>query len=424
MANENDNCSIDVGYACMALGVPDTTMRTCRLCGATPERLGPLIQQNLNALEAMIKYNADNGIRLLRISSELIPFGSHPDSSFEWQYDSKSRLSQIGQSIKDANLRVSMHPGQYTVLNSTNPDVVARAIDDLVYHERVLSALQTDCSHKIVLHIGGVSGNKIEALRRFRTHFSYLDDAVKRRLVIENDDRFFHIADVLETGRRLEIPIVFDNLHHQLNGCDSQSQYEWLRLCKDTWQAKDGRQKIHYSQQDEERRAGAHSKTIRVREFLDFCERLKGIDVMLEVKDKNLSAVKCALCLDDNGHISKLEKQWSLYKYLVLEKNPFGYAAIRELLKDKSAYPAIQFFEIIEASLRMADNKGFAVNAAQHVWRYFKKVCTAKEKALFEKLLKDYAAGYVAFKTIKTLLFRLSVKYKKAYLQNSYFFLI
>jgi UV DNA damage endonuclease len=184
-------------------------------------------------------------------------------------------------------------------------------------------------------------------------------------------------------------------------------------------------QKIHYSLQDEAKRAGAHSKTIRVREFIDFVQPLADnpINVMLEVKDKNLSAVKCALCLDTNGHIQKLEKQWSLYKYLVLEKNPAGYTAIRELLKDKSAYPAIKFFDIIEASLGMDENKGFAINAAQHVWGYFKKVCTAKEKAIFEKLLEDYGAGHVAFQRIKNFLFRLSTQYQMAYLLDSYFFI-
>ncbi len=366
MTTADDGRLINIGYACLALGIPNTAMKTCRLENATPERLETLTAGNLNALENLIRYNAHNGIRLFRISSDLVPFGSHPSKPFAWQDAFASRLSDIGRLIKASSMRVSMHPGQYTVLNSTNPVVVERAIDDLVYHERVLSSLQTDSASKIVLHIGGVFGNKKEALQRFCTHFAYLDDAVKRRLVIENDDRYFHVGDVLETAEKLKIPMVFDNLHHQINGYGAKNPYEWIDLCRTTWRSMDGTQKIHYAQQDETKRPGAHSKTIRVSAFLDFAQQLKDerIDIMLEVKDKNLSAVKCALCLEQNGCITTLEKQWRLYKYLVLEKNPSGYSAIRELLKDKSAYPAAAFFEIIDASLGMQENKGFAVNAA------------------------------------------------------------
>lgn len=423
MIIRNDMRSINVGYACLALGVNNTEMKTCRLQGASPERLEALTAHNLSALEIMIRYNAKNGIRLFRISSDLVPFGSHPSVSFDWQDGFASRLSEIGRLINQTSMRVSMHPGQYTVLNSTRADVIARAIDDLIYHERLLSALQTDSLHKIVLHIGGVSGSKRDALARFHTHFSYLDDAVKSRLVLENDDRYFNIADVLETGQALGIPVVFDNLHHTINGCGTASPYEWIRLCGDTWHECDGRQKIHYSEQDDTKRAGAHSKTVHVCAFLEFAAPLSNLDIMLEVKDKNLSAVKCTLCLEGEGHIQEIEKQWRLYKYLVLEKNPPGYQEIRELLKEKSAYPAARFFAIIETSLSMQENKGFAVNAARHVWGYFKTVCTASEKAAFEQLIGGYSAGHFPLSRVKNMLLRLSEKYHIFYLLDSYYFL-
>ncbi len=73
---------------------------------------------------------------------------------------------------------------------------------------------------------------------------------------------------------------------------------DWINECKKTWKEKDGFQKIHYSQQDPLKRTGSHSNTIKIDEFLDFYESLgrKDIDIMLEVKDKNLSALKCINC--------------------------------------------------------------------------------------------------------------------------------
>lgn len=49
------------------------------------------------------------------------------------------------------------------------------------------------------------------------------------------------------------------------------------------------------------------------------------IDIMLEVKDKNLSAVKCINCTTENKRIRKLELEWSRYKYSILEKSPKVY---------------------------------------------------------------------------------------------------
>jgi UV DNA damage endonuclease len=103
---------------------------------------------------------------------------------------------------------------------------------------------------------------------------------------------------------------------------------------------KDGRQKVHYSQQARGKSAGSHSGSIAADEFLDFFASLEGDkpDIMLEVKDKNLSAVKCINCTAEQGSIGALELEWGRYKYAVLEKAPDDYRKIRELLK-KSAYP-------------------------------------------------------------------------------------
>jgi UV DNA damage endonuclease len=125
-----------------------------------------------------------------------------------------------------------------------------------------------------------------------------LDKRVKRRLVIENDDKIYNIREVLDIGKGLGIPVVFDNLHNAVNSCsESKDDKYWVSKCSSTWREEDGVQKIHYSQQDSQKKPGAHSASIEVGEFLSFCNSLgrDDIDIMLEVKDKNLSAVKCIL---------------------------------------------------------------------------------------------------------------------------------
>ncbi len=293
-----------IGYACQVIGVPNTGLKSCLMKNANESNLMGLIVHNLNALETIIDYNRSVGIRLFRISSDLIPFGSSPVNSLRWWELFAPRFCEIGKKITAAGIRISMHPGQYTVLNSPNEDVVRRADEDLVYHERVLSALGAGHESKIVLHVGGVYGDKAEAIRRFQEHYLTLCEPIKRRLVIENDDRNYTAAQVLQLGVDLGIPVVYDNLHNTVNPCSAEkSDADWIRLCGKTWGKADGPQKIHYAQQDILKRPGSHAATIRTDEWLNFVGTLENrdIDIMLEVKDKNLSALKCMQCLKNSG---------------------------------------------------------------------------------------------------------------------------
>lgn len=295
-----------IGYACLTIGVPNTSIKRCIMRNASEAKLLELISHNLDSLENIIDYNIDNNIRLFRISSDLIPFGSSHINKIPWWNLYKAKFFKIGNKIKAYGIRVSMHPGQYTVLNSPNEDVVRRAIDDLNYHSKVLDSLGVGIEHKIILHIGGVYNDKKSAISRFVTNFNNIDGSVKDRIVLENDDKSFDICDVLEIATVLGVPVVFDNLHNEINSCDRQkSDALIINECKKTWKEKDGIQKIHYSQQDLNKKIGSHSSSILVDSFVRFCKNMgrDDIDIMLEVKDKNLSAVKCISRLSLEGII-------------------------------------------------------------------------------------------------------------------------
>ena len=158
---------MSIGYACLNIGTPNTNIRSVMQRNATPEKLTEVTAHNLAALEKMIDYNIANDIRLYRISSDLIPFGSSPVNALDWPEIHKEAFERIGAKIRKSGMRVSLHPGQYTVLNSPTEDVVERAIADLIYHDKILTALGTDTTNKIVLHVGGIYGDKEAALDRF-----------------------------------------------------------------------------------------------------------------------------------------------------------------------------------------------------------------------------------------------------------------
>lgn len=412
---------MSIGYACLTRGVPDTNQKTCIAKNATPDKLLELIDHNLTALDTMLDYNIKNKIKLFRISSDIIPFGSSPVNELAWESIFAKKLAAIGEKALNNGMRLSMHPGQYTVLNSPNEDVVGRAVLDLKYHNKFLDALGLPPSHKLILHIGGIYGNKSEAIDRFMVNYKMLPKGIKSRLIIENDDKLYTVHDVLYISKKMDIPVIFDNLHHQINfnETDIHSEAYWIKECAKTWKAVDGRQKTHYSQQDPGKRIGSHSSTIYINEFLDYYQRneMEEVDIMLEVKDKNLSTVKCLNCVMKKPQIKYLEQEWSRYKYTVLERSPNTYKSIRNLLKDKASYPAIEFYNYLEYALECEPTEGNQINAAQHVWGYFKDVATEKEKASFMKTTNTPSV-------LKRMLGRLAVKYNREYLLQSYYFIL
>jgi UV DNA damage endonuclease len=416
-----------IGYACLTIGVPDTELRTCLQKNASEEKLTELIKHNINALENMIDYNIKNNIRLFRISSSLIPFGSSPVNTVEWWTIFEKQLKKIGKKIVKNGLRVSMHPGQYTVLNSPDEKIVSSAIADLNYHAAFLDCLGVGAEHKIILHIGGSYNNKKQSTRRFMKNYEQLENPVKRRLVIENDDKSFTIRDVLEIGNALGIPVVFDNLHHQVNPCETEKENSfWIEACRFTWGSDDGIQKIHYSQQNPDKKPGSHSKTIGISEFMrDYQEwGDRELDVMLEVKDKNLSAIKCLNCITEKKEINKLEYEWSRYKYAVLERSPLDYLEIRKLLNNKDEYPCIEFYNLIEGAFQKETTIGNSINVAQHIWGYFRTCALPSEKKYFLKLLDRFESGEVSIKKLKKHLWKMTVKYDQIYLLESYYYVM
>ena len=416
-----------IGYACIHIGSEETKLSAITLKNATDENLRLVIKKNLNALKKIIQYNIDNDIRLFRISSDIIPFGSHPMNTLDWEKEFKSEINELSAMIGGSKMRISMHPGQYTVLNSIRQDVVDRAIVDLEYHCKFLDALACSTASKIVLHVGGVYGDKKASSDSFIKNHNALTRGIKSRLVIENDDTSYNISDVLSISKETGIPVVFDVLHHHVNAPNEELLIEdWIKLAGKTWRESDGVQKIHYSQENPNGKKGAHSKYIRSSQFLDFYNNhiIDNIDIMLEVKDKNLSAIKCKLLTAKNIHIKQLEKQWAKYKYFVLSKSSSIYDEIRSLLKDKNNPAATRFYVLIDEALEKEINMGAEINAAQHVWGYISKKANPSEVKRYKKLITGYENGENKIEAVKRHLFKCAKRQDIDYLLQSLYFYI
>jgi len=143
---------------------------------------------------------------------------------------------------------------------------------------------------------------------------------------------------------------------------------------------------------------------------------------MLEVKDKNLSALKCLNLIREEKTAGNLATEWKKYKYTVLEKSPSDFDRINKLFKYTKAYDAAQFYRILEHALGQPVSSGSAVNAAQKIWGLLRDGAAEKESDRINKNIQAYKSGKMSLSALKNNLRRLCEKYNAAGLLDSYYF--
>jgi len=280
-------------------------------------RSGPSLEVSLDRLAAILDFCDANDIRMYRMATGLAPYASHPDlpQFRDAPRRCAERLRAVGERARSLGIRLSTHPGQYTVLNSEQDRVQGLAVDELEVQAELLDAMGLGPEAVVVLHVGGAAGGKPAALERFRRGFERLSEAARARLVVENDDRTFALTDVLTLSERIARPVVWDILHHHCNDPDGIPDREALALALRTWP--DGvTPKIHYSTPKTavEERGGrlvlpqlrAHADTIDPIAFEHFLTETAGgldvdFDVMLEAKAKDLALLALRSSLERRG---------------------------------------------------------------------------------------------------------------------------
>ncbi len=280
-----------IGYPCINRSIGCISSATFRLRSYSRELLLAKAKSNLDCLAEILKYNLENNIYFFRISSDLVPFASHPICRDNWQEAFKDKFREIGRFIKSHNFRISMHPDQFTLINSIDESIFERSIKELSYHAAILNLLGLGQSAKIQIHVGGTYNDKEKSIQRFVQRYKKLPKPVKERLSIENDEKSYAVKDCLAISREVKIPVVFDFYHHQLHNKGEPLEIILENVSK-TWQEKDGLPIVDYSSIHHSQKRGRHAESIDREDFKNFLNKSKpyDFDLMLEIKDKEKSA--------------------------------------------------------------------------------------------------------------------------------------
>ena len=282
-----------IGYPCINRSLPCRGNRTFRLASYSEARLIEAVTANLACLGEMLAFNDAHNMRYFRITSDLVPFASHPVCRFDWAGCFREEFAALGRQALEGGVRITMHPDQFTLLNSPDRDVFRRSVKELEYHAGVLDAMGLDATARIQIHVGGVYGDRPGSLRRFVERFRELPEDVRRRLTVENDERLYPLADCLSLHGETGAPVLFDAFHHAiLNG--GESLPDALAAAGRTWGPADGPTLVDYSSQQPGQRAGTHAESLDEADFARFLRESQphDFDLMLEIKDKERSALR------------------------------------------------------------------------------------------------------------------------------------
>ena len=282
------------------------------------EKLWSLMKQNIESTRKLVERvgKLDANLRMVRISSDLLPAYTEPTWSWFWRdadvvsYAEK-HFMEIGECARSSNVRLSFHPGQFTVLASINDGIVNRSIEEFEYHAdmaRYMGYGKSFQDLKINVHISGKRGPE-----GIRAAYTRLTPEARNCITIENEENSWGLDDCLTLTDTL--PIVLDIHHHWIR----EGEYilptdDRVKRVVDSWRGV--RPTMHYSVSREDYLVD-HDKTTapvhadlllegykkqKLRAHSDFYWNqktnewaitfLNQFDIMCESKGKNLASME------------------------------------------------------------------------------------------------------------------------------------
>ena len=271
-----------------------TTLRW--MSGVAPQvardKLMDVVTHNMAAQLRLLAYVAElpATLRMLRLSSDLLPFYSHPQVSAFYQEPAIQQwlgegFAAIGALARSSDIRLSLHPGQYCVLGSDKPAVVENSIAEFEYHAdmiRMMGYGRQFQDFKCNVHIAGRLGGE-----GIRSIWSRLSDVARNCITFENEEKTYGVDDCLQLSDLA--PVVLDihhcwiNENHYIAPDDPRVQ----RII-DSWRGV--RPVMHYSQPQE-----------RLQELGFTAEQKLEIPALLEVLPKR----------ELYGHSARMWNRWT-----------------------------------------------------------------------------------------------------------------
>lgn len=281
------------GYACLNITL-GTKVRTCRLQTYLREgndKAKSITLENIKTIYETLQWNVENNIFMFRTTSNIIPLGTH--ASFNWDWKNDPDILESAYKVKEYvelyDIRLTSHPGEYTVLNSIREEVLRKAFIEVQHHQDIMSLLG---GKDMIIHTGGSYGDKNASKIRFAENYKKLSPEVRRNLRLENDDKTFTVKDVLDIHEMCGVPICLDIHHHNCNN-DGEDIKDLIDGVFNSWEGF-GTPKFHISSGKNHPTDNAHHDYVDPTDLEHLLNVAGGrdFDIMFEAKKKEISILR------------------------------------------------------------------------------------------------------------------------------------
>ena len=186
-------------------------------------------------------------LRMVRLTSDMLSFYTEPSWKDFWQTtDVQNELAKmfapIGETARANDVRLSFHPGQFTVLASERDEVVNKSIEEFEYHcdmVRFMGYGKTFQDFKVNVHISGRRGPQ-----GIRDVYNRLSPEARNTLTLENEEYTHGLTDCLSLSDL--VPTVMDIHHHWIReGEYIEPTDDRVKRVIDSWRGI--RPTLHYS---------------------------------------------------------------------------------------------------------------------------------------------------------------------------------
>ena len=307
-----NDCRLRWGLCCQFLDSPIQFRTATHRYVATLEPevrrayLADIAGHNAGALAAAVERCHQLGIGAFRMSSQILPLATHPDSGYTLDHlDPSGGISGAyewaGALARAYDVRLSFHPDQFVVLNSEREAVVKSAVQELELQGEVAEIVGADV---IVVHAGGAGGGVPAAVERLERGLGLLTPRARERLALENDDRCFTPLSLGRLCQRTGVPLVYDAHHHRCLP-DGLSVAEASELAFGTWGEREPYAHISSPRDGwESPNPRAHADYIDPADFPGFwLDRTITVDVEAKAKERAVLALKATV-----SHFERNEK--------------------------------------------------------------------------------------------------------------------
>lgn len=181
------------------------------------QKMWDVMEKNITNTHNLVRRvsQLDPSLRMVRLTSDMMTGYTHQDWAYFYkQADVVRRMEQlfapIGDLARREDVRLSFHPGQFTVLASETPSIVENSILEFEYHAdmaRMMGFGREFQDMKINVHISGRKG-----AQGIRDVHGRLSPEARNTLTIENEEMTHGLDDCLALSDL--VPIVPDIHHH------------------------------------------------------------------------------------------------------------------------------------------------------------------------------------------------------------------